>query len=297
MDKRFIDQADTQLRGILATVEEAFAKDTDAAFPVSSLPVLARAAKCRPDGDGNFVFRAPSPCASRCGWSERVLAMLALLACAPFLALVSLLVLAFDGRPVLFRQERFGRDGKPFFLLKFRTMKRQSEILHEQLQCRLGQEGWLFKLERDPRVTRLGAVLRCMFIDELPQLVNVARGEMRFVGPRPLPASDQGHYTCACHALRLKGLPGMTGLWQVSGRNRLTFDEMCLLDIYYLCNRSLRFDLWLVARTVGVVFKQISLTRESERRGEESRLENAGDCGNHADGEPYPLRKRGDERE
>jgi lipopolysaccharide/colanic/teichoic acid biosynthesis glycosyltransferase len=182
---------------------------------------------------------------------------------------VSLLVLAFDGRPVLFRQERFGCGGAPFTLLKFRTMKRRSDRLHARLQRRLGRDGRLFKLERDPRVTRLGALLRRTFVDELPQLVNVARGEMRFVGPRPLPASDQGHYTRPCHALRLRGMPGMTGLWQVSGRNRLTFDEMCLLDTYYLCNRSLRLDLWLALRTAGVVLGEAGLKREPEGRGEE----------------------------
>jgi lipopolysaccharide/colanic/teichoic acid biosynthesis glycosyltransferase len=176
---------------------------------------------------------------------------------------VAVAVLAFDGWPVLFRQVRFGCDGAPFTALKFRTMKRCSERLHEKLQRRSGRGDYLFKLDRDPRVTRLGDVLRRTFIDELPQLVNVARGEMRLVGPRPLPASDQGHYAQPCHALRLKGMPGMAGLWQVSGRNRLTFDEMCLLDTYYLCHRSLRFDLWLAARTFGVVCEQIGLKRKS----------------------------------
>ena len=91
-------------------------------------------------------------------------------------------------------------------------------------------------------------------VDELPQLVNVARGEMRFIGPRPLPASDQRHYTRPCHELRLKGVPGMTGLWQVAGRNERMFEEMCLLDYCYLCNRSAALDLRIIGRTLGLIF-------------------------------------------
>jgi lipopolysaccharide/colanic/teichoic acid biosynthesis glycosyltransferase len=269
MVKSFIAREGAQPGEVLAFVAEALAEGAEAAVPASCLPVLTRAAKLCPGEGGLFVFRAPSPRAARCGRGERAAAMLLLLAFAPLLALVSLLVLAFDGRPVLFRQERFGCGGAPFTLLKFRTMKRRSDRLHARLQRRLGRDGRLFKLERDPRVTRLGALLRRTFVDELPQLVNVARGEMRFVGPRPLPASDQGHYTRPCHALRLRGMPGMTGLWQVSGRNRLTFDEMCLLDTYYLCNRSLRLDLWLALRTAGVVLGEAGLKREPEGRGEE----------------------------
>jgi lipopolysaccharide/colanic/teichoic acid biosynthesis glycosyltransferase len=192
-----------------------------------------------------------------------------LAALAPALLAVTLLVLGCDGWPAVFRQERFGRGGAPLPFFKFRTMRRRSESQHAELQRALGREGRLFKLERDPRVTRLGAVLRRTFIDELPQLVNVVRGEMRFVGPRPLPASDDGHYTQPYHALRLGGMPGMTGLWQVSGRDRLTFDELCLLDVYYLCNRSLRFDLWLAARTAVVIIKQAALKGKAGECGEE----------------------------
>ena len=278
MGKPFIARAGTEPGDVLAFVAEAFAEGTAAAVPAACLPVLTRAAKCRPDGDGNFVFYAPSQRAMRCGLGERAAAVLLLVAFAPLLALVSLLVLVCDGWPVLFRQERFGHNGARFSLLKFRTMKRRSEHLHTTLQNRLGKEGRLFKLECDPRVTRLGAALRRTFIDELPQLLNVARGEMRFIGPRPLPASDQGHYTRPCHALRLRGVPGMTGLWQVSGRNRLTFDEMCVLDIYYLGNQSFRFGLGLAVRTIGVVLKQACLKREPECGGEEpADIEGAGD--------------------
>ena len=296
MGKSFIARKDAQPGDVLAFAGEAIAEGMKATVPASCLPVMARAAKCRPDENGNFVFCGPAQGVIQCGLCERMAAVLLLIAFSPLLLFVSLLVLVFDGRPVLFRQERFGIDGERFALLKFRTMKHRSEHLHTRLQNRLGQKGRLFKLEHDPRVTRLGTVLRRTFVDELPQLVNVARGEMRFIGPRPLPASDQAHYTRACHALRLRGTPGMTGLWQVSGRNRLTFDEMCVLDIYYLGNRSLRFDLWLAIRTVGVVFKQACLKREPERCSEKpANIKGAGDCGKHDDARPHPAGERRDE--
>ena len=194
---------------------------------------------------------------------ERVAAALVFIALSPFLGAIAVLILLFDGRPVLFRQERYGREGTPFSLLKFRTMLRHSENLHEKLQQRRSSHGRLFKLENDPRVTRFGGFLRRTFLDELPQLINVVRGEMCLIGPRPLPASDGGHYTRAFHALRLKGMPGMTGLWQVSGRNERTFDEMCVLDVYYLCNQSAAFDAQIAWRTVRLLLKQIGLKRET----------------------------------
>ncbi|MDR2848955.1 MAG: sugar transferase [Verrucomicrobiota bacterium] len=265
MVRSFIARKSMRPGEVLALLAESAAAGIGAVVPATCLPVLARAARCKPAAGDIYVFPPPAARgAPRCGWGERAAAAALLCVCAPLLTLTALLVLALDGRPVLFRQLRFGCDGVPFTVFKFRTMKRRSERLDARLQRRRGRENRLFKLERDPRVTRLGALLRRTFIDELPQLLNVARGEMRLVGPRPLPASDQRHYTQPGHDLRLRGMPGMTGLWQVSGRNRLTFDEMCLLDCYYLGHRSLRFDLALMLRTAGVVFKQAGLNRKPE---------------------------------
>lgn len=273
---------------VLAFIAEAAERRNDAAVPFACLPVLSHAVGRRSAADGVFVFALPSKRCSRCGWGERVAAGVLLILAAPALILMSLLVLLIDGRPVLFRQQRFGYEGASFTILKFRTMKRHSERLQGKLQRRLGADDQLFKLEHDPRVTKLGVILRHTFIDELPQLINVVRGEMRLVGPRPLPASDQGHYTQLYHALRLQGMPGMTGLWQVSERNRLTFDELCLLDYYYLCNRSLGYDLWLILRTMGVVLEQIGLKRKPkecreghgcvERADQKDNGHNSGPC-------------------
>ena len=229
----------------------------DVAIPAGSLPVLTGPARLRPNyrvGDsGYFIFpKNAKPCCR----GERLMAALVLLGIAPFLTLVALLVLVFDGWPVLFFQARYGQDGRPFRFVKFRTMLRHAPELHEQLQKSEGQGDRLFKLPDDPRATRLGRFLRRYFLDELPQLWNIIKGDMSFVGPRPLPASDHAHYTHPSHQLRLAGKPGLTGLWQVSGRNVRTFDEMCLLDTYYLRNRSLSLDLLILCRTFAVPFRQ-----------------------------------------
>jgi lipopolysaccharide/colanic/teichoic acid biosynthesis glycosyltransferase len=259
----------------------------DAFVPSSSLPVLTRCAGCKPvrrgEDAGGFVFRSAALAQTTpCGVFERLTAVLLLLALLPLLAVVSAILYLFEGAPVLFRQTRYGREGQPFTLLKFRTMVHQSERLQATLQRELGTKGRLFKLERDPRVTRIGRFLRHTFLDELPQLVNVARGEMRFIGPRPLPACDHGHYTQRFHGLRLKGMPGMTGLWQVAGRNERTFDEMCLLDVYYLCNRSAVLDLKIIGRTIGMMFKQVGLKSEAECGSQQPvDIEEAGKGGQH----------------
>lgn len=261
-------QKNTTALDILMFVGEALRMGDEAAVPAACLPAFTDDARRRPQQRGktaqHFIFRRPTTVRPVCVFFERGFAIMLLVLLLPVFVALGLLIFVFDGAPVVFRQERYGYDGRRFTLFKFRTMVRQSEQLHAHLQCTLGEEGRLFKLECDPRVTRLGGFLRRSFLDELPQLFNVARGEMRLVGPRPLPASDQGHYVCPEQALRLKGLPGMTGLWQVSGRNARTFDEMCLLDTYYLGNQSMAFDVWVVGRTVRLVMQQIGLKRKAE---------------------------------
>ena len=264
----FKDPGDATVGTVLAFIDAAVARSgTVAAVPAGDLPLLTQTAKCRPrrggEGTGCFLFSNAGGQRIVCGISERILACVALLVLSPLFFSVACMIVLFDGFPVLFRQERHGEDGRPFTLFKFRTMLRHSELLQEKLQQKLGENGRLFKLERDPRVTRLGGFLRRTFLDELPQLVNVVRGEMRWVGPRPLPASDDAHYVRPYHALRLKGPPGITGLWQVSGRNERTFDEMCLLDYYYLCNRSAALDALILWRTLCLVFKQTTLKSEA----------------------------------
>ncbi|HZT64255.1 MAG TPA: sugar transferase [Acidimicrobiales bacterium] len=166
---------------------------------------------------------------------------------APVAAAVALAVRLEDGHPVVYRQARVGRGGRLFTIFKFRSMVVGADELVGALAAGNACTGLLFKLERDPRVSRVGAVIRRLAADELPQLVNVLRGEMSLVGPRPLPV-DPATFSPAA-ARRHCVVPGLTGAWQVEGGNRLTYDEMVQLDLAYLAGWTVTRDLWLIART------------------------------------------------
>ncbi len=173
----------------------------------------------------------------------------AIILLAPLWLLVAIAIRLDSPGPVLFRQERVGRHGKPFVLYKFRSMYQDAEAQLEKLREKNEAAGPLFKMRDDPRRTRVGRIIRRTSIDELPQLINVLRGEMSLVGPRPGLASEVAQYQ-DWHRKRLEVLPGITGLWQVSGRSNLTFDEMVMLDIYYAENWSLSLDLRIMLRTI-----------------------------------------------
>ena len=154
--------------------------------------------------------------------------------------------------PVLFHQERVGRRGRHFQVLKFRTMGSDAEERLADLAAANEAEGPLFKIKADPRLTRVGGFLRRWSIDEVPQILNVMRGEMSMVGPRPPLPAEVERYEVE-HLRRLKGTPGITGLWQVSGRSDLSFEDMVRLDRFYLENWSIGLDLKILVRTVYVV--------------------------------------------
>ena len=157
-----------------------------------------------------------------------------------------------DRGPVFFRQARVGREGKIFRVSKFRTMYVDAEERQAHLVDQNESDGLLFKIKDDPRITPVGRLLRKTSLDELPQLINVLKGEMSLVGPRPLPADDGDFLGDVRRRLLVR--PGMTGLWQVSGRSELSWDDAVRLDLYYVDNWSLAFDLVILWRTVGVVF-------------------------------------------
>jgi lipopolysaccharide/colanic/teichoic acid biosynthesis glycosyltransferase len=197
--------------------------------------------------------------------SKRALDLLLASAClillSPLLVVVAVVVRLTSPGPALFRQTRLGRGQKPFVLYKFRTMYAgSSDDVHRQYVVQLltldqpatgGRRG-LYKLEDDARITKVGRLLRRTSIDELPQLFNVIRGEMSLVGPRPaLPWESELIGTA--HARRFLVSPGLTGLWQVSGRNSLTMKEGLDLDIEYVDRRSFTLDISILARTVPVV--------------------------------------------
>jgi exopolysaccharide biosynthesis polyprenyl glycosylphosphotransferase len=188
-------------------------------------------------------------------WIDVAVAAALLLATSPLLALAACGILLETGRPVLFRQTRCGLRGRPFQLLKLRTMTRGAESQIAALAHRNEMSGPVFKMRNDPRITGFGKWLRRSSVDELPQLLNVLRGEMSLVGPRP-PTPEEVHQYCLGDRRRLATKPGITGLWQVSGRNRITnFRHWVELDNQYIRNWSLRGDLRILIQTVWVVLR------------------------------------------
>jgi exopolysaccharide biosynthesis polyprenyl glycosylphosphotransferase len=182
-----------------------------------------------------------------------VCAMLGLIVLSPVFLLVGLAVLLDDGLPVFFRQLRAGQGGRPFRIFKFRTMVRDAEArLHELISIDELDDP-MFKLKDDPRVTRVGRFLRRTSLDELPQLLNVLRGEMSLVGPRPELLDLVDRYT-AEHEFRLRVKPGITGPWQVFGRSELTFDEVLAVEREYVENLSLARDVRILLMTLPAVF-------------------------------------------
>jgi len=183
---------------------------------------------------------------------DLTLASLALVILSPLLALIALSIKLTSRGPVLFHQQRAGLGGKPFVMLKFRSMRFDADLRRRELEHRNEMDGPVFKMRRDPRITALGRFLRRSSLDELPQLLNVLLGEMSLVGPRPLPLEE------ACrlppeHQRRHSVKPGMTGLWQVSGRNDLPYEEMMRLDLEYVERQSLWLDLRILLATIPTV--------------------------------------------
>jgi len=154
--------------------------------------------------------------------------------------------------PVFYRASRIGRKGRTFTCLKFRTMVANADMLKEDLEHKNERDGILFKMSNDPRITKVGARLRKYSLDELPQFINVLRGDMSLVGPRPPLACEVEKYDLS-HLRRLDVLPGITGLWQVEARQDPSFDSYISLDTAYVENWNLLLDLRILARTVGVV--------------------------------------------
>jgi lipopolysaccharide/colanic/teichoic acid biosynthesis glycosyltransferase len=203
---------------------------------------------------------------------DLAIASLALVLLSPLMLVIAILIKLDSPGPVLFAQERVGArltrakdefawDIAHFHMLKFRSMFHNADqSLHEAhvqafVQGKLttgGESGSQFKLIRDPRVTRVGRILRRTSLDELPQLINVVRGEMSLVGPRPVPTYEAAHYE-GWHKERLSALPGITGLWQVMGRCDLPFEEMVRLDIDYIQSQSIWLDTKILLLTIPAV--------------------------------------------
>jgi exopolysaccharide biosynthesis polyprenyl glycosylphosphotransferase len=211
----------------------------------------------RPIG-GLPALHVRHPQLSGLGWAvksvvDRLVALVALILLAPVLLVVAVAVRVTTPGPALFRQTRVGIHGRPFRFLKFRTMYVGAERRRAELAARnINADGVLFKVRDDPRITPIGSFLRRWSLDELPQLLHVLRGQMSLVGPRPPLPEEVARYDDDTRR-RLMVRPGLTGLWQTSGRSDLAWDEAVRLDLHYVDNWSPRLDAAILSRTVSAV--------------------------------------------
>ena len=252
-------QKDLSVPQIMELLETADRLDVPAKVLSDTMNILVNRARIPTDtilGIPLAHFEAPS--AIR--WFRPVrhaasilLALVALLLLSPVFAVIAFLIKLTSPGPVLFVQERIGVNRQPFPMFKFRTMYHRADEMQAQVEEFNESEKGLFKIRNDPRITRIGRSLRRFSLDELPQLLNVLRGEMTIVGPRPLPRRDFESYYEEWHYSRHSGMPGLTCLWQVSGRSDIDFHNMCILDVYYLRNKSWVLDLRIILRTLWVV--------------------------------------------
>lgn len=181
-----------------------------------------------------------------------IFSLLALIILLPFFLLIALIIKIDSKGAIFFKQLRTGKDGKPFVMYKFRSMCVNAETMREDLLEQNEMDGPVFKIQKDPRVTKFGRFMRRTSIDELPQLINILQGHMSIVGPRPLvllETKDFGDYEHMRHLIK----PGLTCYWQISGRNQLSFHKWMELDIKYIKEMNLRIDFMIILRTIIVV--------------------------------------------
>ncbi|MDT0110913.1 sugar transferase [Listeria booriae] len=183
-----------------------------------------------------------------------IAALLAIIISAPITMIVALFIKLDDPKgPIFFRQKRIGKDQVPFYMYKFRSMHVDAEAKLEALLAKNEMEGHMFKMKDDPRITKIGKFIRKTSLDEFPQFLNILKGDMSFVGPRPPLEREVAAYS-EYDLQRLTVTPGCTGLWQVSGRNTLTFEEMVELDLKYIRERSM----WLNIKILCATFKEFA---------------------------------------
>ncbi|MEE6635735.1 sugar transferase [Limosilactobacillus pontis] len=183
-----------------------------------------------------------------------VLSSIGLICLSPLMAVIAYKIKREDQGPVFYKQVRVGKNGRQFEMYKFRSMIINADQLLDKLKGQNEVEGAMFKMKCDPRITNIGHYLREHSLDELPQLVNVLKGDMSLVGPRPPLLSEVEQYT-DYDKQRLYVIPGCTGLWQATKRNDVGFDDMVKLDLEYIRHASLSYDLWIIWKTVIIIFK------------------------------------------
>ena len=173
---------------------------------------------------------------------------------SPVMAVIAYKIKHEDGGPIIYKQIRIGKNGKKFEMYKFRSMIVNADEMLVDLKKHNEVSGAIFKMKHDPRITKIGHFIREHSLDELPQLVNVLRGDMSLVGPRPPLPSEVQHYT-DYDKQRLYVIPGCTGLWQATERSDVGFDEMVKLDLKYIQKASFGYDLRIIAKTIAIIFK------------------------------------------
>jgi exopolysaccharide biosynthesis polyprenyl glycosylphosphotransferase len=257
-DEVILSEADFDERTVLEVVDQAHREGIKVRLAPDTTELLVQRGEYVP-GQGMPLFELRPPVLTGWDWAvKRAFDIgMSVLVAVLFLPLWLLIALAvkLDSRgPVLFVDRRVGVGEREFGMLKFRTMVAEAPALQPALEKANEAEGALFKIRDDPRVTRVGRVLRRLSLDEIPQIANVLRGEMSLVGPRPLPLRDYALLE-DWHRARYAVLPGMTGLWQISGRSGLTFDDLVRLDFTYLENWSIWLDITIIARTIPAVLR------------------------------------------
>jgi exopolysaccharide biosynthesis polyprenyl glycosylphosphotransferase len=255
-DEVILAEAALDEHAVLEVVEQAHRRGIKVRLAPDTTELLVQRGEYVP-GEGAPLFELRPPVLTGWDWATKrtfdlVVAALVLVVGLPLWLLIALAIKLGSRGPVLFVDRRVGVGEREFGMLKFRTMVSDAPSLQPQLERSNEAEGALFKIRDDPRVTRVGRILRRLSVDEIPQIVNVLKGEMSLVGPRPLPLRDH-RLLEDWHRARYAVLPGMTGLWQISGRSGLTFDDLVRLDFTYLENWSIWLDITIIARTIPAV--------------------------------------------
>jgi exopolysaccharide biosynthesis polyprenyl glycosylphosphotransferase len=256
VDELIVADSELPEQELLEVVEEAHRRAVKVRIAPKTKELLTQRGQYVP-GQGVPLFELRPPVLAGTDWAlkrtfDLVVSALVLVGGAPLWALVALAIRLDSPGPVLYRDRRVGVGERDFAMLKFRTMVADAERLQSVLEAANEADGALFKIRDDPRVTRVGRILRRVSLDEIPQVLNVLRGEMSLVGPRPLPLRDHRQLE-AWHRKRYLVLPGMTGLWQTMGRSTLGFDDLVRLDFYYVDNWSIWLDISILAKTLPAV--------------------------------------------
>jgi exopolysaccharide biosynthesis polyprenyl glycosylphosphotransferase len=256
VDELILTDSDFGDRQLLDIVEQAHRRGVQVRVAPKTTALLTERAEYIP-GQGTPLFELRPPAFAGSDWVVKrafdvTVSVLVIVVGLPLWVAIAAAIKLGSRGPVLYRDRRIGLNEQPFMMLKFRTMYADAAELQGQLEAANEAEGALFKIRDDPRVTPVGRFLRRLSLDEIPQVLNVLRGEMSLVGPRPLPVRDYERLE-AWHRKRYLVLPGMTGLWQIAGRADLSFDDLVRLDFYYLENWSIWLDISVLAKTIPAV--------------------------------------------